>query len=195
LIALGRDYRHVDRAYAFAVFKSPRLEYDRHDESQQRRLLRDAYAGLGWETPRLLESLDDSTELYFDSISQVSVPTWSRGRVALLGDAACGATIGGMGTGTAVVAAYVLAGELATARGDHRTAFRRYEDLMRTYAPVNQRSRPGPFLAPATSWGLKTRNALLRNRFVLGTMLKATKKLTTTLSLPNYPNPGGWMRN
>jgi len=62
-------------------------------------------------------------ELQFDSISRVDLQPWSDGRVALVGDAACGATRGGMGTGTAVVAAYVLAGELATAGSDYRAAF------------------------------------------------------------------------
>jgi 2-polyprenyl-6-methoxyphenol hydroxylase-like FAD-dependent oxidoreductase len=50
----------------------------------------------------------DAPELYFDSISRVDLQPWSAGRVTLVGDAACGATLGGMGTGTAVVAAYVL---------------------------------------------------------------------------------------
>nr|BFD80755.1 hypothetical protein StreXyl84_01560 [Streptomyces sp. Xyl84] len=99
------------RAGAFFVFAAPELSYDRHDPEQQKRLISDAFSGLGREVPRLLLALHQAPDLYFDPISRVDVATWSTGRVCLVGDAACGATIGGMGTGSAVVAAYVLAGE------------------------------------------------------------------------------------
>ena len=177
-----------DRQSAFVVFKSPRLEYDRRDVAAQRRLLVDAFRGMGWRTPQLLTSLEHTAELYFDSISRVDVRPWSRGRVALVGDAACGATIGGMGTGTAVVGAYVLAGELATADGDHQAAFRRYEDRMRDYARRCQKGgdRTGKFLAPASGFGLRARNGLLGNKFLLDLMLKAGKGITNKIDLPDY---------
>ncbi|MEV1115726.1 FAD-dependent monooxygenase [Actinosynnema sp. NPDC049800] len=177
-----------DRPGAFVVFKSPRLEYDRHDVAGQRRLLHDAFRGVGWRTPRLLATLEHTTELYFDSISRVDVRPWSRGRVALVGDAACGATIGGMGAGTAVVGAYVLAGELATADGDHETAFRRYEDRMRDYARRCQKGgdRTGKFLAPASRFALRARNGLLGTKFLLDLMLKAGKDITNKIDLPDY---------
>jgi 2-polyprenyl-6-methoxyphenol hydroxylase-like FAD-dependent oxidoreductase len=44
-------------------------------------------------------------------------------RTSVVGDAACGpSSLSGMGTGLAVVGAYVLAGELAAGNGDHRIA-------------------------------------------------------------------------
>ncbi|GAB2964863.1 FAD-dependent monooxygenase [Saccharothrix stipae] len=177
-----------DRPGAFVAFKSPRLEYDRRDVAGQRALLVDAFGGLGWKTPQLLAALEHTTELYFDSISRVDVRPWSRGRVALVGDAACGATIGGMGAGTAVVGAYVLAGELAAANGDHVTAFRRYEDLMRDYAQRCQKGgdRTGRFLAPASGFALRMRNGLLGNRFLLDLMLKAGRDVTNRIDLPDY---------
>ena len=64
--------------------------------------------------------------VYFDSLSRVRMPTVSRGRITLIGDAGYGSTLGGMGTGLSVVSAYVLAGEMA-AGGD---AFARYEALI-----------------------------------------------------------------
>ena len=177
-----------DRPSAFVAFKSPRLEYDRHDLARQRRLLFDAFRGSGWRTPRLLAALEHTAELYFDSISRVDVRPWPRGRVALVGDAACGATIGGMGTGTAVVGAYVLAGEPATAEGDHEAAFRRYEDRMRDYARRCQKGgdRTGRFLAPASGLALRMRNGFLGNGFLLGLMLKAGKGITNKIDLPDY---------
>ncbi|MEE1782209.1 FAD-dependent monooxygenase [Streptomyces sp. SP17BM10] len=187
LAAVGADPRDPARAGAFFVFASTELRYDRHDVAQQKTLIRDAFAGLGWEVPRLLESLRQAPELYFDSISRADVPAWSTGRIALLGDAACGATIGGMGTGTAVVAAYVLAGELARARGDHRTAFARYEHALRDYAQGCQKGgdRTGPFLAPGTATGLRVRNGLLNRRWILDKMLEMGKRISS-VDLPDY---------
>ena len=69
----------------------------------------------------------------------MTMDSWSRGRVVLLGDAAfCPSPTSGQGTSLALVGAYVLAGELA-ARNDHRTAFGAYEDLLRDYVTANQR--------------------------------------------------------
>ncbi|MET8628533.1 FAD-dependent monooxygenase [Kitasatospora sp. NPDC004669] len=187
LMSVGADHRDPARAGAFCLFASPELRYDRHDPEQQKALIRDAFAGLGWRVPQLLASLDAAPELYFDSISRADVRTWSTGRTALLGDAACGAAIGGMGTGTAVVAAYVLAGELALARGDHRAAFARYERLLRDYAQGCQKGgdRTGPFLAPRTATGLRLRNAVLNRRWALDKMLELGKQVSS-IELPDY---------
>lgn len=188
LASVGADHRSPDRAGAFFVFASPRLSYDRHEPEEQKELLRQAFSGLGWEVPRLLESLREAPQLYFDSISRADVPVWSHGRTALVGDAACGATIGGMGTGTALVGAYVLAGELALAGGDHRTAFPRYERSLRAYAQGCQKGgdRTGHFLAPATRTGLRLRNTLMSKRPVLEWTLREGKKVST-VELPDYP--------
>jgi 2-polyprenyl-6-methoxyphenol hydroxylase-like FAD-dependent oxidoreductase len=93
----------------------------------------------GWEFPRLLEEMRDASDFYFDDVSQVRMDRWSNGRIALVGDAACGPTlITGQGTSMALVGAYVLAGELASAGGDYRAAFARYEQECRSYMEQNQ---------------------------------------------------------
>ncbi|MFV5993428.1 FAD-dependent monooxygenase [Streptomyces sp. NPDC056231] len=187
LASVGTDNRSRDTARAFFVFAADRLDFDRHDQQAQKALITEVFAGIGWDVPRLLATLDDADDLYFDSISRADVDTWSRGRVALLGDAACGATIGGMGTGTAIVAAYVLAGELAAHRGDHAAAFARYESLLRTYAQGCQKSgdRTGPFLAPGSAFALRMRNWMLSRTFVLNWMLEEGRKVTG-IELPDY---------
>jgi 2-polyprenyl-6-methoxyphenol hydroxylase-like FAD-dependent oxidoreductase len=105
---------------------------DPADPERQKRLLRETFADDGWETPRLLAQLDGAADFYFDSISQIHMDSWSRGRVALVGDAgyAPGPGVGG-GTTLAMVAAYVLAGELAEAGADPVAGFRSYELEMR----------------------------------------------------------------
>ena len=127
----GGDQREAKASFFFAT--EP-LQYDRRDTEQQKRILRDHLQQEGWEVPRLLEFMETAPDFYFDSVSQVKMKRWSSGRSVLLGDAAyCASPLSGMGTGMAVVGAYVLAGELAEAGGDYALAFERYEGLMRDF--------------------------------------------------------------
>ncbi|MFE0644178.1 FAD-dependent monooxygenase [Streptomyces sp. NPDC058877] len=123
------------------VFSSPEeLPHDHRDSAAQKRLLADAFAGDGWEVPRLLGHAADAADFFFDSISLVEMDRWSKGRVVLLGDAAhCTSPASGQGTGLALIGAYVLAGELARHRDDHATAFARYEQRLRPGVEQNQR--------------------------------------------------------
>ncbi|HEY3467608.1 MAG TPA: FAD-dependent monooxygenase [Amycolatopsis sp.] len=174
------------KASAFFVFASPELDYDRTDTAHQRRLLADAYRGTGWRVPELVAKVPDAREFYLDSLARVTIDHYSRGRVVLLGDAAYGNTLGGFGTGLAIVGAYVLAGELLAADGDHRVAFARYEELFRGYAKVSQRGSAGPFLAPPSPLRIKLRDWTFKSRFLLGLMLKATDKFATDIELRDY---------
>ena len=119
------------------------LAYDHRDAQAQKRLLQEEFAGFGWQVPRLLAEAERATDLYFDSISQVVMDTWSKGRITLVGDAGYspGPAVGG-GTSVAVVGAHVLAGELFAAGGDHTTALRAYEDELREF--VRGARRIGP---------------------------------------------------
>jgi 2-polyprenyl-6-methoxyphenol hydroxylase-like FAD-dependent oxidoreductase len=176
------------RALAFAVFAGPRLDYDARDAGQQKQIVADTLGGMGWHVPRLLGALRDAPELYFDAICRVRVPGWTAGRVALLGDAAWGVTLGGMGVGTGVVGAYVLAGELARSGGDHPAGLAAYERRMRSYAGRWQRgANPGQFLAPTTATRLRLRNTMFANRLFQRLLVASTKSLATDADLPDYP--------
>lgn len=121
-------------AMASFFFASDPLQYDRRDILQQKQILRDKFAGMAWQVPRLLELMDSAPDFYFDSVSQIRMDTWSRGSVTLVGDAAhCGSPVSGLGTTMAVTGAYVLAGELMAAGGNHTIAFPRYETRMREF--------------------------------------------------------------
>ncbi|MFB7256449.1 FAD-dependent monooxygenase [Streptomyces nojiriensis] len=136
--------RHNTEAKAVFYFASPLLDLDRREVTRQQAVLAEQFAGNGWESDRLLEDMRYAPDFYFDSVAQVRMDSWSRGRVALLGDAAyCPSSLSGMGTGLALVGAYVLAGELAAARGDHRGAFARYEAELREYAAGCQKMGDG----------------------------------------------------
>jgi 2-polyprenyl-6-methoxyphenol hydroxylase-like FAD-dependent oxidoreductase len=125
---------------ALFIFASPKLDYDYRNIEQQKTLVRKMLADeTGWEFPRLLAEMQQAPDFYFDDVSQIRMDRWSSGRVALLGDAASAPTlITGQGTSTAVVGAYVLAGELAAAEGDYHRAFARYEQECRSYVEQNQ---------------------------------------------------------
>ena len=121
-------------AKASFFFATEPLVNARHDSAEQKKSLRAQFEQEGWELPRLLEMMETAPDFYFDSVCQVKMDRWSKGRCSLVGDAAyCASPLSGMGTGMAGVGAYVLAGELAEAEGDYRIAFARYENRMREF--------------------------------------------------------------
>jgi len=137
---------------------------DRRSPEAQKEHLRQTFQGVGWEAQRVLDALDDSDDMYFETIGQVKADRWSKGRVVLAGDAAwCASPVSGMGTSLSIVGAYVLAGELA-AHVDHRDAFAGYERIMRPYVDQAQQLPPGvPRIAnPKTRVGLAALHAALR---------------------------------
>ncbi|MFI6875057.1 FAD-dependent monooxygenase [Streptomyces sp. NPDC050400] len=134
--------RHLGDARALFLFRSERaLDVHHHDVPRQKELLYSAFRGMHAEVDRWLDELDRTPAFYFDSITQIRMDTWSRGRVTLVGDAAhCpGPAVGGSTT-LAVVGAYVLAGELARADGDHTVAFPAYERVMAEYVRAGRAS-------------------------------------------------------
>ncbi|HTG73330.1 MAG TPA: FAD-dependent monooxygenase [Terriglobia bacterium] len=133
--------RNNAEAKGIFVFKSAPLVYDFQDEVAQKKLVTAAFADEdGWETQHLLQAMDQASDFYFDAISQIHMPVWSKGRAVLVGDAAYGPSpLSGQGSTLALVGAYVLAGELKVANSDYSSAFTRYEEKMRKYAEKNQK--------------------------------------------------------
>ncbi|GAA5088747.1 FAD-dependent monooxygenase [Nocardia iowensis] len=175
------------KAAQFYLFASPELDYSRDDTAAQRRIIEEVYAEMGWEVPRMLTELADFDDLYLDSLSQVRLNgQYTKGRVALVGDAAYGNTLGGFGSGLAVVGAYVIAGELAVAEGDYAVAFARYNEIMRSYAKIAGNGNAGKFLAPKTALGITLRNRFFESR-MFSLMMKYIDKVTNDIDLRDYP--------
>ena len=123
---------HLDDARALFMFRSKEeLQYHYRDVLRQKDLLRAAFIGMAPAVDSWLDELDRAPTFYFDSITQLQLDTWSRGRVTLVGDAGyCpGPAVGGS-TSIAVLGAYILAGELAQANGNYTQAFAAYEAEM-----------------------------------------------------------------
>jgi 2-polyprenyl-6-methoxyphenol hydroxylase-like FAD-dependent oxidoreductase len=134
--------------------------------------------------------METVTGIYFDRVSQIRMNRWTTGRTALVGDAAaCVSLLAGEGTGLAMGAAYVLAGELHTCRGDHAQAFARYQERLMPFLQRKQASAAkfASSFAPRTALGLTTRNLISR---LLGLPLVAdffiARDLTDTVALPDY---------
>ncbi|MBO0734260.1 MAG: FAD-binding domain [Methylocapsa sp.] len=159
----------------------------------QKAMLRERYGEGRWECPRILDELDRAQELYFDRVSQIRIGRWSRGRVALIGDAAfCVSLVAGQGTALTMISAYVLAGELAKANGRHEQAFAAYEALLRDYIGRKQQGaeRYASFFAPKTKWSLWLRNLVISAFAIPGVArLSAGRQIADTLRLPGYPWP------
>ncbi|GLZ78298.1 FAD-binding monooxygenase [Actinorhabdospora filicis] len=177
-------------------FLHPQGGLDRQPLSAQHEFLRGHYADAGWETPRVLDAMGDSDDFYFESIGQMRLDRWSRGRIAALGDAAyCASPLSGMGTSLALVGAYVLAGELAR-HPDHREAFDAYEAIMRPYVEQAQNvSALAPRLAaPKTRTGIRLLHTAARvaaNPRIGRLTTRFTNPPADAIDLPSYGVDGG----
>jgi 2-polyprenyl-6-methoxyphenol hydroxylase-like FAD-dependent oxidoreductase len=145
----------------------------------------------GWRVPQLLAALSGATDFYVSPARQVQVPRWSSGRMVLLGDAAWAAGPGGNGTGAATVAAYVLAGELCEARGEHRTAFTRFEQRLRRYTEAGQKQAADgvSFLVPPTQRAINQRVRFFRAArwLPIGALIQRLAiRSAEALDLPDY---------
>jgi len=135
-----------------------------HDRDGQQQLLRSKLAGAGWETPAILDVMPSAASFYFDTVSQIRMPSWTRGRVALVGDAgACPSFLAGQGSALAMVEAYTLAAEVARC-GDHREAFVAYEQRLSRLVRSKQDAAVGlgAAFAPANRFQLLVRNTAMK---------------------------------
>lgn len=160
----------------------------------QKDVLRKRFGGSGWECPRILDALDGTNDLYFDRVSQIHINqaenSWSKGRVTLLGDAAfCVSLLGGQGSALAMVAAYILAGELHRSTGNHDEAFARYQRLFGPFVSMKQRAarRSAGAFAPKSRTSLFIRNQVFRLLSVSSIAeLIAGREFLDRIALPDY---------
>ena len=164
-----------------------------HDLPAQKRLICSKFGHSGWECRSILDALDDASEVYFDRVSQIRMEHWSCGRVALVGDAAyCVSLLAGQGSALAMTGAYILAGELTKAAGQHDIAFANYEKLLRGFVEKKQRGaeRFASAFAPKTRLGLFFRNQVIRAAAIRGFAgLTFGRDIIDMLQLPDYQWP------
>ncbi|GHG02394.1 MULTISPECIES: FAD-dependent monooxygenase [Amycolatopsis] len=166
----------------------PPLEAFRDPEAQ-RDLIAGTFAGDGWEVPRMVAAMRQADDLFFDVISQIRMPAWSSGRVALAGDAAHAPSfLTGQGASLALVGAYLLGHALATIP-DHAAAFAAYENRFRGFVEANQAlvTAGQATLFPATAEALERRNAALRQ--LTAVPRSEPRPEHSALTLPDFPVP------
>lgn len=163
---MAGTFRYRDKAVAVFEFRSEPLDYDRHDLDAQKQLLVDAFADYqSWKIPELLDAVRADPDFFFDSASQIHLPSWHHGRVALAGDAGYSpAFLSGRGTSLALTGARILAEEIDRCGGDHTAAFERYEARQRPYVTFAQASVNGgrERVLPTTWAAIAARNKTLQ---------------------------------
>ncbi|MCT4572019.1 FAD-dependent monooxygenase, partial [Bacillus thuringiensis] len=133
-----------------------------------------------WETSHILKTMKEADDFYFDEICQIHMPTWSKGRITLVGDAAYGPSpLSGQGTSLALVGAYVLAGELKNAHGDHSRAYVAYEQEMRGFVEKNQKigKLAAGSMVEKSSFKIFLRNFMLRVPILMVFQFKVISKM------------------
>jgi 2-polyprenyl-6-methoxyphenol hydroxylase-like FAD-dependent oxidoreductase len=78
----------TDIAFCFSSEKE--IDYDRRNTDEQKRMIRENFEDGAWRTQELLDEMTRCEDFYFDKLCQIRMQSWSSGRVALVGDAACG---------------------------------------------------------------------------------------------------------
>ena len=201
---VGRFALRGDRTMFLFTFRDEEYEIP-PSLAEQKARLRDRFGASGWECPQILLALDQCRDLYFDRVSQIRMGSgpgsnhdpsrqlWSKGRVTLIGDAAsCVSLLAGQGTALAMIAAYILAGELHRARGDHDLAFARYEQLFAPFVLMKQNAalRLAGFFAPQSRFSMLLRNQVINlmavpwiSNFAIG------RDLADRIAIPEYESP------
>jgi 2-polyprenyl-6-methoxyphenol hydroxylase-like FAD-dependent oxidoreductase len=155
-----------DKTLFLFIFRDEYLPAGSPANDQERKsVLTNLFADVGWECPQILAALASVNSIYFDRASQIRLDSWTKGRTALVGDAAaCVSLMAGEGSSLAMAEAYLLAGELRYCGGEYGAAFARYERQLMPFLRRKQQSvaRSASSLAPKTAFGIRFRNLAVR---------------------------------
>lgn len=176
VVFLRRHSPHAIQAYLMCKTKSERFKKARRGDSrEEKEAFAEIFRGAGWQTGEILKCLDGADDFYCERMGVVKLPSWSNGRVTLVGDAAyCPSANTGMGTSSAMVGAYILAGEIGRHCGPSdtegkedglATALKAYEEKFRPFMDQVQKGLPekdGVWdMMASTSLGIAIMNCLL----------------------------------
>ena len=118
----------------FCFNSKEEILYDYRDIEQQRKIIAARFAGIGWRCPELLEEVNKSDNFYFDKFCQIKMPSWTKGRVALVGDAAyCASPAAGMGASISILGAVALADAFEKYDGNFELVFQDYNQSLRPF--------------------------------------------------------------
>jgi 2-polyprenyl-6-methoxyphenol hydroxylase-like FAD-dependent oxidoreductase len=180
-----------DKTLFLLVFRDQYLPAESAATEEERKsVLTDIFSDVGWECPEMLAAMASVSGIYFDRVSQIRLDRWTKGRTALVGDAAaCVSLLAGQGSLLAMAEAYVLAGELRNCGGDYGAAFARYQQRLMPWLRRKQQSAAkfASSFAPKTAFGIAFRNLALRLMqlpFVVDFFIG--RELRDQVELPDY---------
>ncbi len=160
------------------------------NHAERKAVLTEALADVGWESAAILSAVEQVPDIYFDSISQIRMNEWAKGKVALIGDAAaCPSLIAGEGAGFALAAAYVLAGELHRFGGDTEAAIAQYQHRLKAVVARKQKHAEGlvASFVPRTALGVRVRDyATLLMRLPVFPRILMGRYVKDEMALPEY---------
>ncbi|OAA59252.1 Monooxygenase, FAD-binding protein [Akanthomyces lecanii RCEF 1005] len=109
-----RHNAHQLQVYLTASNMGARLQgVQRGDTGAEKRAFIAEFSGMGWKVDELLQLMQESDDFYCQREGFVKLDTWNCGLVVLVGDAGFCCSVNGFGTSSALIGAYILAGELA----------------------------------------------------------------------------------
>lgn len=186
---VSRFSKRDDRTLFMFCYREKKPAPVPEDDAGRRAALRREFADMKWEVPAVLDAMDDVENIYFDRVSQIEMPRWTKGRAALIGDAAaCVSLLAGEGCGLAMTEAYVLAGEIGRAGDDHAAAFARYEERMRPFLAAKQATarKFASSFVPGTDFGVAFRNWMMRLMVIPPVANFLVGDLNDNIDLPDY---------
>ena len=149
----------------FCFFAEQEIPYDYRDTAQQQALTAREFAGQGWRTDELLAEVAQAPTAYFDKFCQIKMPAWTKGRVALVGDAGyCASPGAGSGGTLAMIGGAAVAEALAAHHGEVAAAFAAYNEQMRPLVEQTQAQALvmlADYLVPKTEAAIHQRNTQL----------------------------------
>ena len=117
---------------AFCFSSADEISYDRRRQDEQKRMIRTYFEGGKWRTAELLDEMNVSDNFYFDKLCQVHMSSWTKGRVALVGDAGyCPSPAAGMGGSVAILGAAALGEAFEKHPDDFAAALKEYNESFR----------------------------------------------------------------
>jgi 2-polyprenyl-6-methoxyphenol hydroxylase-like FAD-dependent oxidoreductase len=165
-VMLNAYHGKTDICFCFASDRE--IAYDYRDQSRQRAMIASAFCNEGWRSIELLDEMRTSDNFYFDKLCQIRMPSWTKGRVALVGDAAyCASPAAGMGGSLAIVGAAALADAFQKHPHDFRAAFLDYDKSLRPFVEHVQKEAVEFGLetfAPRSEEAIRERNARFGTR-------------------------------
>jgi 2-polyprenyl-6-methoxyphenol hydroxylase-like FAD-dependent oxidoreductase len=181
-----------DKTLFLFVFRDEYLPGESPTNDEERKsVLAQVFADVGWECPQILAGMASVGNIYFDRVSQIRLDRWSKGRTALVGDAAaCVSLLAGQGSILAMAEAYVLAGELRNCGSDYDAAFARYEQRLMPLLKRKQKSAAkfASSFAPRTRMGIAFRNQVTRLMVRLPFVVEffIGREMRDQVELPDY---------